>query len=175
CGGLLWLRDGWQKEQRHLANLRQHIGSRPDQLEIKAEPLSRWLRDRLPDRIGIYLDRVIDLQVFWNGATDAELKDVRGLTHLRGLMLQGPGITDAGLAELKSLGGMRTLHLHCRQITDAGLSNLHGTQRMEDLMFREGQITNSGLEHLQGMPDLRWLTMCMNQVTREGLLQWMRM
>ena len=173
-GALLWLRQGWQDEQRRLAHLRRHVGDRSNQLEVKSEPLSPWLRGRLPDRIGVYLDRVAEVELYSTDTTDNDLRLVGGFTHLRGLMVQGPAMTDAGLGHLAGLTRMQRLELDCHYVTDAGLANLAGMRRMRSLMIEGGQVTDAGLEHLHGMPQLRNLTVCMNRVTRDGLRRWMR-
>ena len=171
---LAWLRNGWQDEQQRLSDLRLHAGPGPGQLAVTSEPLSPWLRRRLPERFGVYLDRVTDVQLYWTGATDDDLERIKGLTHLRGLMLQGPAMTDAGFAQLKGLTQLRTLHIACRRITDAGLANLKEMHRMQQLSIQGGQVTDAGLENLHAMPKLRRLTVCMNPVTRGGLRRWMR-
>ena len=173
-GALLWLRHGWLNEQRRLADLRQHLGSRPSDLAVTAEPLSPWLRRRLPERVGVYLDRVTDIQAYSTATSDADLKSVASFTHLRGLMLQGPKITDAGLAELKGLTNLRELHLMCRRVTDSGVADLKEMRRMEELTIQGGKMTDRGLEHLHAMPQLRRLAICGNAVTPEGLLRWKR-
>jgi hypothetical protein len=170
---LFWLRHGYLDERRRLAALEKHIGDSKEVL-VKFEPINTWLRERLPNRIGIYLERMTELELFSIDATDEDLKAIGGFTHLRKLMLQGPYMTDAGLAHLKRLTHLERLELACDQFTDAGLSNLADMHHMQDLQIQGGQITNAGLEHLHQMPHLRSFTICMNKVNRDGLLQWSR-
>jgi hypothetical protein len=171
---MLWLRHGWQDEQHRLADLRRHLGPDARDVDARSEPLSPWLRRRLPQRLGIYLDRVTALDVYSTRTNDEDLRMIGGFTHLHDLMLQGPKMTDAGFAHLKGLREMRKLDLICRQITDNGLANLRDMRRMQDLSIQGGRVTDSGLGHLDRMPDLREVMICRTAVTDAGLKLWMR-
>jgi len=175
AGSLAWLRHGWADEQRRLVELRGHDGyDLYNTTQTKAEPLVPWLRKHLPERIGIYLDRVVDLQLYRDDATDRDMQLIGGLGHLRGLMVQGSNVTDSGAAELRGLTEMEDLSLHISHLTDAGVANLEGMQRMKDLQIEGGEMTNAGLDHLHGMPNLRSLTICQNHVNRDGLRRWLK-
>jgi hypothetical protein len=171
---MLWLRHGWQDEQRRLADLRRHLGPDMRDLDAQSEPLSPWLHRHLPDCLGVYLDRVTALDIYSVHTNDDDLRTIGGLTHLRSLMVQGPKMTDAGFAHLKGLRDMRKLDLICREIGDAGLANVRGMRRMQDLTIQGGRITDAGLEHLDRMPDLRDVMICRTAVSWGGLKRWMR-
>jgi hypothetical protein len=176
-GVFLWFWFGWQGEQRSLAELRRHLGtptSEVNELDVDSKSLNPWLRDRLPDAIGVYLDRVTDVAVYPMLTTDDDVKIIGRFSHLRRLSLQGDRVTDAGLAHLKSLAELEDLYLNCDHITDAGIVNLRNMRHMKRLTIEGGNMTDSGLVSIDQMPDLQFLTACQNQVTEEGLTRWMR-
>jgi hypothetical protein len=82
--------------------------------------------------------------------TDADLKLLKGLRHLRTLNL-GKQFTDAGLAHLKDVKTVRTINWGC-DVSDAGLAYLKGWTRLELIHIWDSSITGTGLEHLKGLP-----------------------
>jgi len=56
--------------------------------------------------------------------TDAGLANVKGLTQLQSLNLNGTKITDAGLEHLKGLANLQTLDLEATRVTNAGIADL---------------------------------------------------
>jgi hypothetical protein len=171
---MIWLRHGWQDEQRRLADLRGHLGPAARDIDARSEPLSPWLYRHLPGRLGVYLDRVTALDVYSVHTTDEDLRAIGGLTSLRVLMLQGPRMTDAGFVHLKGLREMRKLDLICREIGDPGLANFADMRQMHELTIQGGHVTDAGLEHLDRMPDLRTVMICRTAVTHDGLRGWKR-
>jgi hypothetical protein len=171
-GSALWLAHGWRLEQQSLAALHQRFPGNQD-LVVTSEPLCPWLRARLPDRIGLYLDRIASVDLYTTDCADVDMTQVKQFTRLRKLMLQGPGITDGGLAQIRRLTRLQRLDIACQHITDAGITNLQELRQMQDLTIEGGEMTNAGLENLNAMTDLKWLTICQNRVNRHGLLRWM--
>src|SRR4051794_31691111 len=67
---------------------------------------------------------VVEVQLFHRAVTDADLKELAKLKHLRVLYLSGNKVTDAGLAELANLEQLQVLSLSDNKVTDAGLKVL---------------------------------------------------
>jgi Leucine-rich repeat (LRR) protein/beta-lactamase regulating signal transducer with metallopeptidase domain len=105
------------------------------------------------------------------GATDADVKRLAGLTGLRFLGFGGPQFTDRGLADLKDLTGLRFewLALGGTQVTEAGLSHLTGMTWLQRLDLTGIKLTDMGLEHLKGLTRLERLGVSSTQITDAGL------
>jgi hypothetical protein len=169
-GSLLYLRQGLRREQASLAELRP---PRADALATY-EPLSPWLRRRLPERAGVFLERITKMEVWFDLGGDAELQIVGRLTHLRQLFIAGADVTDAGIARLAGLKELERLEFACPRITDASVEQIARLRRLRELSIQGGDITDAALDRLDALPNLRDLTICMNHVSREALLRWLR-
>ena len=126
-----------------------------------------------------------------NIATDAEMKELASLQHVRSLsahhltddglrhvatlgelqelLLQGSQVTDAGAEHLKGLSTLRTIDLGRTKITDAGLRHLEGLRQLQLLSVWGNKITDAGLVHIAKLPQLRTLSLAETQVTDAGL------
>lgn len=81
---------------------------------------------------------------------DADLADLRALTHLRSLSLTGTRITDGGLKVVASLAGLSELSLQRTAVTDVGLLELAGLRHLEFLNVKGTRVTEAGLKQLKG-------------------------
>jgi hypothetical protein len=73
----------------------------------------------------------------------------------------GRDLGDAELEELKGLTSLRQLDVDgCRGVTDAGLEHLQGLNSLEWLNISHTQVTEAGLEHLKDMTNLEELYIC---------------
>jgi hypothetical protein len=101
--------------------------------------------------------------------TDVGLQNLLGLPQIEHLLLADNRITDAGLTKLAGLTDLRELSFRESGVTDAALVNLESLERLEDLSLRGGQFTNAGLAHLKGLSRLKSLNLYGNKITDAGL------
>jgi Leucine-rich repeat (LRR) protein len=111
----------------------------------------------------------IKLRVFNRQITDAQVKELKGMTELVNLQLMGNGITDSGLQHLKGLANLRKLSLSFSQVSDTGLEHLEGLTDLTMLDLSFTQVTGAGLKHLRELTNLTELQLSMTQVTDNGL------
>src|SRR5687767_1183897 len=87
--------------------------------------------------------------------TDAALRHVRGLPHLRKLLLKETQASDKGLANVAGLTGLTHLYMWDASIGDEGLSHLSGLRNLTRLHISKSKITGRGMRHLRGLHQLR--------------------
>jgi hypothetical protein len=88
------------------------------------------------------------------GVTDAGLANLRALTQLKRLDLNGAQVTDAGLIHLERLTQLRTLRLGGSKLTDAAVGSLCGLEQLEYLFLRGSRVTHKGVKKLrETLPD----------------------
>jgi outer membrane lipoprotein-sorting protein len=107
------------------------------------------------------------LNLQWAKVTDAGLKELAGLNHLRTLDLSETQVTDAGL---KGLAGLKLKQLTLSfPLTDPGLKHyLAATEPPIWLDLLGAKVTDAGLKELAGLKTLKVLDLPA-QVTEEGL------
>ncbi len=128
-------------------------------------PGPAWLQNLL----GVdFLSYVRDLR--YEQATNAELKNLKGMTSLRHLGLAGTQVTDAGLVHLEELTSLQFISLRSTQASDAGLVYLKGLTSLQMLWLFRTQVTDAGLLHLKGLTSLEELLLSNTQVTDAGLV-----
>jgi hypothetical protein len=97
-------------------------------------------------------DRRADDQTLWS------LAQLRGLSRLRGLYLNGTGVSDAGLVHLAAFTRLEELYLEDTVISDQGLRNLETLSSLRLLSVRNTAVTAAGVERLkQALPRLELL------------------
>jgi Leucine-rich repeat (LRR) protein len=97
---------------------------------------------------------VIALNLSRTRVTDSGLADLKGLSKLRWLIVNGTEVTDAGLVHLGDLTALELLHLADTQITDAGLEHLVGLKKLRTLHLTGTEISTLGIERLRiALPD----------------------
>jgi RNA polymerase sigma factor (sigma-70 family) len=133
-----------------------------------------------------------------NGVTDAGLKEVVRLQHLRMLAFHGNGsiqVTDAsipylarlpklqhlelggtqvtgrGLKELAVLDNLRTLDLNRTQVNDAGLQGVAALRQLEALSLANTKVTGACLKELSTLPRLASLDLSFTEVPDAALLE----
>lgn len=78
--------------------------------------------------------------------TDAELRELRGMSQLRSLKLGGcEGVTDEGLRYLAELPNLQRLELNGTSITDAGLSALRALTELKHLSLSWTRVSDDGV------------------------------
>jgi Leucine Rich repeat len=100
--------------------------------------------------------------------TDAVVKELAALKHLRELDLSWAQVTDAGLKELTSLKGLQALDLSFTEVTDAGLRELKDLENLRELRLHSLKVTDKGLEHLKSLSRLQKLGLYGTKVTDKG-------
>jgi hypothetical protein len=100
--------------------------------------------------------------------TDAELEQMLGWTHLRGLNASHTEVTDAGLAHLAGLRQLTHLQLAGTRVSDAGLVHLGKMTGLAFLDLSGTQVSDAGLAHLKGLTNLRQLDVTGTAVTAVG-------
>jgi serine/threonine protein kinase len=102
--------------------------------------------------------------------TDADLRKLRGLPHLRELHL-GPcrQVSNRGLRYIKGLRALEKLDLPGAAITDDGLQYLEGLTHLQELNLSGCAGVDDGLKHLKGLKTLRKLSLSSTAVTDAGL------
>jgi Leucine-rich repeat (LRR) protein len=101
--------------------------------------------------------------------TDHGLKALEKLTGLKTLTLGEQHISDAGLDHLKNLTNLNSFRLSSDQITDKGLVYFRSLKRLTSLVIGGPKITDAGLENLRDLVALRFLGVASPQITNKGL------
>jgi hypothetical protein len=83
------------------------------------------------------------------GKAYADLKDLGGMTQLRGLYLFYLPVTDAQLKHVAGLKDLQVLDLSNTRVTDAGLKELAGLKSLQWLNLRSTEATAAGVAALQ--------------------------
>jgi hypothetical protein len=89
--------------------------------------------------------------------TDAEWESLRGLTGLRGLVLEQGHADDVRVEILATLTGIERLVLRESPLTDAGFQRLVECRQLRDLNVPQAACTAAGVRALAALPHLRSL------------------
>ncbi len=101
--------------------------------------------------------------------TDADLKDLKGIKNLTGLIVGGELVTDAGLKELKDMKNLTMLRISgSQQVTDAGLKQLKELKNLTVLTFGI-RVTDASLKQVKDFKKLTALAIGGKGVTDAGL------
>jgi hypothetical protein len=93
------------------------------------------------------------------GNAYADLKDLAGMTNLRGLYLFYLGVTDEQAKHLAGLKNLRVLDLSNTPVTDAGLKHIAGLEQLQWLNLHNTKVTPTGVATLQKkLPDCKIVT-----------------
>lgn len=110
--------------------------------------------------------------------TDAHLKHVAELSHLKELWLEHTSVTDSGLEHLKTMKQLETLGLICKyetgkpaKITDCGLKHLKELTNLRMLRLEDSDVTDCGLVHLRALTKLEDLSLFGTEISDAGLKQ----
>jgi hypothetical protein len=144
-----------------------------------------------------YGERVSRLYLSNTGITDASLRHLAGLSHLRDLELGNSvdpslnvrsvslgtndplrrpvttaplnTVTDAGLVHLKGLTRLQSLNLNGLPVTDAGLDAVKDLPNLGGLYLDSTRVRGPGLGRLKSLPGLAVLYLDRSSVTDDGL------
>ncbi len=115
---------------------------------------------------------VVEVDLSLTSVTDADLKDLLPLKHLRLLNLTDTLVSDAGIQQLAGFRDLRELVLDDTPVTDGALKEL-ARQRKDwrALSLAGTKITDEGLKSLRGQKELQLLDLAGNQITDSGIMQ----
>ena len=129
------------KREREAAAAITELGGK---MRWYAEPSRpEWLRKLLG---GDLFMRVEEVQV--SGDTDQDWQNLKALSRLRVLDLDGTNITDKGLENLRGLNLLQILRISHTDISDNGLESIKGLSQLQAL-YLPGKITPEGIEKLK--------------------------
>lgn len=105
-----------------------------------------------------YLPKVERLTLYDTQASDANLRHVGKLRHLRSVGIYNAHlVTDAGVAYLGSMRKLQSVFIERAQLTDRSLEVFSRSTGLQELIVPGGHFTDAGVAHLQGLQDLRCL------------------
>ena len=180
-----------------LTSLRKLSAGRPFFVDPNKD--KNYYTDAGVGRLAANCPRLEELAVGSIGMTDASMKAIAGLRHLRNLNLFGvPAVTDAGFSQLRSLESLEYLFYCGRDVTLAGLTalkdlpnfrkldiskvrrggvnlDLSGFRRLEELgiTLAHKPADTFGDADLAGLADcrsLRWLQIGPRTYSDEGMV-----
>jgi hypothetical protein len=102
-------------------------------------------------------------------APDPVLARLKGLNHLRGLVIESSKVTDEELVHLEGLSQLEILSLENTSVTDKGLVHLKGTSQLKWLVLNDTEVSDAGLIYLQRLTQLHFLDLKNTRVTPQGV------
>lgn len=104
--------------------------------------------------------------------TEKGLAALKGLPHLRRLVLNKSGVTDKRLAAIAECKQLRALVIPESTVTDAGLSVLPKLARLQALdLSDDPRITDKGMAHIKTLERLEVLYLNKTSITDKGLFE----
>ncbi|HEX4131753.1 MAG TPA: hypothetical protein VHZ24_17080 [Pirellulales bacterium] len=97
--------------------------------------------------------------------TDADLRNLRFLRHLRKLSIPGSPITDAGVALLARPGELEWLAFDSPGITDAAAAHIAQMSGLRHLALSNARISDDGVSVLSHLPNLECLCIGGTRIT----------
>ncbi|OYW13285.1 MAG: hypothetical protein B7Z55_17105, partial [Planctomycetales bacterium 12-60-4] len=94
-------------------------------------------------------DKIASLDIARSKVTDAGLKALAGMKHLKELHLEGTGIGDAGLDHLKGLTELEYINLYNTKVTDAGITKLAPLTKLNAIYLWQSGVTKAGVAALK--------------------------
>jgi len=113
---------------------------------------------------------VEELDLGKTGITDADMKLIGKLRHLRVLELYDTGITDEGVAQLRKTKSLRALYLQGSKVTNSGMLDLSGLTQLEELFLGDTSVTDEGAVVVSRFPNLKQLDL-MNTPTGDATVE----
>jgi uncharacterized protein (TIGR02996 family) len=183
------VRATWTGEQPvELWFLRGLLGVRVGQESFRTQPMRDWWASQRRWITSLHLapcddalfkqlleegslDFVTHLNLSGTRITDATLKDLPGVAHLRSLHLWGTAITDKGLTGLRKLGRLESLDLSHTRIGDWGLAYLARAPALLSLTLSGTNVTDQGIVLAGTIPHLKELFLRYSRVTPAGLVR----
>jgi hypothetical protein len=136
---------------------------------LRSLPRARALRPLLLLHGFRFIGLAFLVQLWESSVTDAGLRELRDLKHLRRLNLGGTKVTNAGLNRLSHLMGLRHLGLSGTKVTDEGLKVLGMFEHLESLDLSFTKITDTGLKECPRRDQLKSLNLQTTGITDAGV------
>jgi uncharacterized protein (TIGR03067 family) len=111
--------------------------------------------------------RVLDLSA--TKMTDKQLSEIAGMKQLQSLSLGGTEVTDVGLKSLAGLTQLQALDLSGTKVSTEGLRELAGLKQLQSLSLVGTKVRDGGLKELAGLTKLQLLDLSYTKVTEAGL------
>ena len=105
---------------------------------------------------------------------DADLASLKGLTHLRRLVLDGTNIEGKGLIHLHDLTELRDLRLGCPKLIEFFLGELAGIKKLEKLSLAKSPVSDAGARQLAQLTHLKELDLTATKVSAAGVQELQR-
>ncbi|HVS39193.1 MAG TPA: caspase family protein [Gemmataceae bacterium] len=112
---------------------------------------------------------VVEVHLGFSKASDADLKELAGLTRLQVLALPSTAVSDAGMKRLATLPSLRKLYLNDTGVTDAGMKDLLPLHSLQALYLGDTKVSDAGLKQLAGLKGLQELKVHSTAVTAAGV------
>ncbi len=109
--------------------------------------------------------RVTEVLLLGKQFSDADMKHISGLLHLRTLNISDTQVTDTGLAELKTLVNLDTLVIGSLNATGANLKELAGLKSLRHLNFTFAKVSDEGLKDIALLTGLKELILMEAEIT----------
>ena len=152
---------GWPENQNGIQGGEKHAEAGP--------PGFRFLSGKFPKTKLPYVSVPFCLDLAKSGVTDADLKQITGLSNLIKLELSETYITDKGLTDVGRLRGLRELYLYRTNVTDAGLKAFAALENLTVLGLSHTGVSDAGLKDIAKLTSLKSLGLFGTQVTDVGL------
>jgi len=115
------------------------------------------------------VDALCSLDLSDTAIVDADLASLKGLTHLRRLVLDGTGIEGQGLIHLQELPELRDLRLGCPKLIEVFLVELAVLKKLEKLSLAKSHVSDEGARQLLQLMHLKELDLTETKVTAAGV------
>jgi len=139
----------YRQQQRSLAVVNRLQGT-VSRVPAEGPAWQGWLVTTMlgPDAFA----RVVVVDLNHKNITDADLRQLSGLKHLRRLQLDYAPITDGGLEVVRTLPKLQDVSLRYTKVTDVGAAHLGKLPELRTAHLTGTKITDAGIEALAGHP-----------------------
>lgn len=112
---------------------------------------------------------VTEIDLSFKPVTDAELKELAGLSQLTSLNLSYTQVSDAGIKELVPLKSLTTLSLRGTKVTGIGFRALAPLKSLTSIDLRATHVSDPGLREIGAIKSLTSLDLIAIMGTVEGV------
>ena len=117
------------------------------------------------------LNRLAQLETLYlsGGWSDGDLLGLKGLVHIRELVLDANPVTDAALVHIGAMSGLKLLSLIQTRVTGTGLVHLSGLAGLDDLLLAMTPFNDRGCALLDQVPGLKSLQLPGTAISDTGV------
>jgi hypothetical protein len=101
--------------------------------------------------------------------TEQDLRRLKWLPDVRGLILSGEKVNDAWLKHAAQMSGLSELHLYKTSVTNEGLAPFADYNSLTELGVYYSPLGDEALDHLQKLPALNFIKLYGTAVTRPAI------